>query len=298
MPGKLPPFRNGVSRMSEHIVSINRSNAQQMLIEESYNRPVVVDFWADWCAPCKQLMPLLESLANEHQGAFLLAKINCDQEQMIASQFGVRSLPTVMVIRDGQPVDGFVGAQPESTIRALLDKHLPKPWDVLLNQARELMALADFGAAITPLKQAQELSRNRGDICCTLAEALIELNRLDDAKAIIEAVKMADQDAYYEQVKSMLALKAQASKAPEIAALEQKLNAEPDNLDLAYQLAVQFSQHNHHREALQLLLEILKQDRQFQEGAARKSMLDIFKSLGPKDPLVVEFQRQLFSLLY
>lgn len=284
--------------MSDHIVNVNRSNAQQMLIEESYKRPVVVDFWADWCAPCKQLMPILEKLANEHQGAFLLAKINCDQEQMIAGQFGVRSLPTVMVIRNGQPVDGFAGAQPESAFRTLLDKHLPKPWDILLEQARELMALGDFGAAITPLKQAQELSRNRGDISCTLAEALIELNRLDDARAIIESIKMADQDAYYEQVKSMLALKSQAARSPEITALEAQLNADPDNLDLAYQLAVQFSQHNHHREALQLLLNILKQDRNFQDGAARKTMLDIFKSLGPKDPLVVEFQRQLFSLLY
>lgn len=284
--------------MSEHIVEINRSNAQQMLIEESYKRPVVVDFWADWCAPCKQLMPILEKLANEHQGAFLLAKINCDQEQGIAGQFGVRSLPTVMVIRNGQPVDGFAGAQPESAIRTMLDKHLPKPWDILLEQARELMANGDFGAAISVLKQAQELSRNRGDICCTLAEALIELNRLDDARTIIEAIKMADQDAYYEQVKSMLALKAQAAKSPEIAALEAQLNDQPDNLDIAYQLAVQFSQHSHHREALQLLLTIQQSDRQFQDGAARKTMLDIFKSLGPKDPLVVEFQRQLFSLLY
>lgn len=284
--------------MSEHIVEINRNNAQQMLIEESYKRPVVVDFWADWCAPCKQLMPILEKLAVEHQGAFLLAKINCDQEQAIAAQFGVRSLPTVMLIRNGQPVDGFAGAQPESAIRTLLDKHLPKPWDVLLEQAREQMAQGDFSAALTPLRQAQELSRNRGDISCTLAEALIELNRLDDAKVIVDTIKMADQDAYYEQVKSMLALKSQAAKSPEIAALEAQLNADPDNLGIAYQLAVQFSQHNHHREALQLLLTIQTQDRQFMDGAARKTMLDIFKSLGPKDPLVVEYQRQLFSLLY
>jgi len=284
--------------MSDHIVHVNRSNAQQMLIEESYKRPVVVDFWADWCAPCKQLMPILEKLATEHQGAFLLAKINCDQEQAIAGQFGVRSLPTVMVIRNGQPVDGFAGAQPESAIRTLLDKHLPKPWDILLEQARELMAQGDFSAAITPLKQAQELARKRADISCTLAEALIELNRLDEAKAIIESIKMADQDAYYEQVKSMLTLKSQAARAPEITALEAQLNADPDNLGLAYQLAVQFSQHSHHREALQLLLTIFKQNKDFQDGAARKTMLDIFKALGPKDPLVVEFQRQLFSLLY
>jgi putative thioredoxin len=284
--------------MPDHIVEISRNNAQQMLIEESYQRPVVVDFWADWCAPCKQLMPILEKLAAEYDGAFLLAKIDCDREQMIAAQFGVRSLPTVMVIRNGQPVDGFAGAQPESAIRTMLEKHLPKPWDVLLEQGRQLMAQGDFGAAISPLRQAQELSRNRGDISCTLAEALIQLNRLDDAGAIIEKIRLADQDAYYEHVKSMLALKAQAARAPEITALEAQLREDPDNLGIAYQLALKLTEHNHHREALQMLLSILQRDKQFNDGAARKTMLDIFKSLGPKDPLVVEYQRQLFSLLY
>ena len=95
---------------SAHIVEIDESNAQQLLIEESMARPVVVDFWADWCGPCKQLMPILEKLADEYQGAFLLAKVNADEQQMLAQQLGVRSLPTVMVIKDGQPIDGFQGA--------------------------------------------------------------------------------------------------------------------------------------------------------------------------------------------
>ena len=107
--------------MSDYIVNIDETNAQQYLIEESMNRPVVVDFWADWCEPCKVLMPLLEKLANEYQGQFLLAKVNADEQQMIAQQLGVRSLPTVMVIKEGQPVDGFVGAQPETQVREMSD---------------------------------------------------------------------------------------------------------------------------------------------------------------------------------
>ena len=103
--------------MSDYIVNIDETNAQQILIEESSRRPVLVDFWADWCEPCKTLMPLLEKLAEEYQGQFLLAKVNADEQQGIAQQLGVRSLPTVMLIKDGQPVDGFVGAQPESQIR-------------------------------------------------------------------------------------------------------------------------------------------------------------------------------------
>ena len=120
---------------SAHIVDIDEGNAQQWLIEESQQRPVVVDFWADWCAPCKQLMPLLEKLANEYAGAFLLAKVNADEQQMLASQLGVRNLPTVMVIKDGQPVDGFSGAQPESVIRELLEKYLPSPWNAKITEA-------------------------------------------------------------------------------------------------------------------------------------------------------------------
>ena len=113
------------SEKSEVVVDIDESNAAAMLIEESHKRLIVADFWADWCEPCKALMPILEKIANEYQGAFLLAKINADSQQMIAQQFGVRSLPTVVLVRDGKPVDGFAGAQPESTIRQLLEKHLP-----------------------------------------------------------------------------------------------------------------------------------------------------------------------------
>ena len=98
--------------MSDYIANIDETNAMQLLIEESNNRPVLVDFWADWCAPCKALMPILESLAHEYAGAFLLAKVNADEQQNIAQQFGVRSLPTVMIIQNGQPVDGFAGALP------------------------------------------------------------------------------------------------------------------------------------------------------------------------------------------
>ncbi|MCB1676900.1 MAG: thioredoxin, partial [Halioglobus sp.] len=106
--------------MSDFIVNIDHSNAARLLIEESRTRPVVVDFWAHWCEPCKVLMPLLEKIADEYQGAFLLAKVNADEQQGIVQQFGVRSLPTVMVIQDGQPVDGFVGAQPEAQVRQML----------------------------------------------------------------------------------------------------------------------------------------------------------------------------------
>ena len=181
--------------MSNYIVNIDESNAAQLLIDESHKRPVVVDFWADWCEPCKVLMPLLEKIANEYQGAFLLAKVNADDQQMIAQQFGVRSLPTVMVIQNGQPVDGFAGAQPEAQVRQMLEKYLPKPWDGLLQMAMEAMDAGDFAAALSPLRQAWEDSGRRLDITLAYAHALIESLRLDEAETVLATVRLADQDA-------------------------------------------------------------------------------------------------------
>lgn len=289
---------NELSAKSENIVDIDETNAQAMLIEESQRRLVMVDFWADWCAPCKSLMPLLEKITNDYDGQLLLARINADEQQGISSQFGVQSLPTVILMKDGQPIDGFTGAQPESEIRQLLDKHLPKPWDLLLQQGLAFMADNNFTEAVTVLRQAHEQSSQRGDIGVTLSRAYLELNRMPEAEEILSTVKLVDQDSDYEQVKAQLELKQQAAKSPELSALEQQFEQDPNNLELAYQLAIQYSQDNHPREALELLYSILQKDSQFQDGAAKKSLLDMLASLGKGDPLAVEFQRKIYTLLY
>lgn len=280
------------------IASITIENAQLLLIDESFKRPVLVDFWADWCAPCKVLMPILEKLAKEYEGAFLLAKVNADSENMIASQFGVRSLPTVILIKDGQPLDGFVGAKTEVEIRELLTKHLPKPWEALLQQAQALIANGDSQGALPLLRQIYEESAKAPQIACLLAQQLVELNRTDEAELLLKTIKMADQDAFYEQVLAQLQLKQQAAKTPEMAALEEACAREPENLELAYQLALQMHQEAVHRPALELLLKILTKDRNFSDGAVKKTMMDILASLGKGDPLAVEYQRKLFTLLY
>lgn len=284
--------------MSEYIVNVSMANAKEMLIDESFKRPVVIDFWAEWCAPCKTLMPMLEKLANEYAGQFLLAKVDCDAEQQIAQQFGVRNLPTVMIMKDGQPVDGFVGAQTETAIRAKLENFLPKPWDIQLQQAREAIAAGDHGGALALLQNAYTESRKRADIGLELAGVLVAMKRFDEAQAQLDLIKLADRDQRYQQLTAQLDLQREAAKTPEIRALEERWQNAPDDLETAYLLALQYSQNEQHREALDLLIEILRRDKQFRDGGARKTLLDIIAALGNSDPLTKEYQRKLFSLMY
>ena len=284
--------------MTDHIVNIDETNAAALLIEESNKRPVVVDFWADWCEPCKVLMPLLEKIANEYQGAFLLAKVNADEQQGIAQQLGVRSLPTVMVIQNGQPVDGFTGAQPENVVREMLEKYLPKPWDGLLQKGQEAMERGEFSEALVPLRQAWEESGKRHDIAMVYAQCLIESMRLDEAEALLDDVRMADQDAAYEQLRAQLEIKREAAKSPEIDALEQKLAANPDDLDVRHQLGVQYTNSGQYREGMEQFITILQKEVDHGDGATKRLLLDTIATLGKGDPLAAEYQRKLYSLLY
>lgn len=284
--------------MNPHIIDVTQENVQQVLVEESRTRPVVIDFWADWSEECKQLTPVLEKLAIEYNGQFLLAKVNADELQPIVQQLGVRSLPTVMVMKDGQPVDGFAGVQPEADIRALLQKYLPDPWEALILQANELMQDEKFLDALPLLLQAYKDSGEKASIGVGLAQVYLHLNRCDEAEALLAKVMMVDQDAAYEQAKALLELKREAASSPEMKALEEKYAANPEDAETAYLLSVQYSQHGKPREALDLLLELLRKNLNYDDGAAKKAYMDIVTSLGKGDPLAVEYQRKIYTLLY
>ena len=243
-------------------------------------------------------MPVLEKLANEYAGQFLLAKVNADEQQNISGQFGIRSLPTVIFMKEGQPIDAFQGAQSEKEIREVLDKHLPKPWDEQLEKAQTMLAEKDYQAALETLRPAYKDSEQRYDIALSLAFTLIEMNRCDEAQTVMDAIAFVDREAHYDRLLASLELKREAGKSPEIQALEEQLNKDPENLQLAYQLALQFSQNNQFKEALDLLLMVLKDDKEFQEGAAKKAYLDLLAAMGKGEPLAIEYQRKFFNMLY
>jgi putative thioredoxin len=281
-----------------NIVNVTAENAQQQVIDASFNTLVMVDFWAEWSEPCKTLVPLLEKLASEYPGDLVLAKINADDQQMLASQFGVRSVPTVMLIKDGQPVDGFAGAQSESQIREMLDKYLPNAWEATLGQARAYLDEASYKEALPLLRQALEESNQLPQIASLTALCYAELNRLEEAEALLANVKLAEQDDVYQQATAMLELKKQSAGSPELEKLAEQHEQNPDDLNTAYAYAVQLNAEGQHRQALELLLDIFKRDRSFNDGAARKAITDILATLGKGDPLAVEYQRKLFTLLY
>lgn len=283
---------------SNNIVEVTQDNFQQTILEESQKRLVVVDFWADWCAPCKALMPMLEKLANEYKGQLLLAKVNCDEQQTIAAQFGVRSLPTVALMKNGQPVDGFMGVQPESEIREMLEKHLPKEYEIAYQQAQEKLAEGDLDSACALLNAAHLAEPKRSDIALAFAEVLIELANFEAAQAVVDAIPMQDHDAQYNQVKAKLELAADAADSPELKLLEEKLSASPENATLALELAVQYNQANRTEEALELLLSHLRKDINAGDGELKKTMTDILSALTNADALKAKYQRKLYTLLY
>ena len=243
-------------------------------------------------------MPLLERLADEYAGAFLLAKINADEQQGIAGQLGVRSLPTVMLFKDGQPIDGFTGAQPETAIRELLQKHLPSPWDAKLAEATDLLDQGQTAEAVALLRAAWEESNRLLEVTLAYAGALLEANRLDDAEAVLNEVRLVDRDAVHEQLMAQIELKREAGKSPEVEALEADLEVNPDSHEVRVKLAVQLTTGGQYREALEHLLHVLRIDRDWNNGEAKRLYLDTIASIGKGDPLAAEYQRKLFSILY
>ncbi len=183
-------------------------------------------------------------------------------------------------------------------MRKMLEKYLPKPWDALLQQGLAAMELGDFNGALAPLRQAWVESRQQHDITLAYAHALIESLRLDEAATVLDGVRMADRDAGYEQLRAQLEIKREAAKSPEIEALEQQLAASPDDLDVRYQLGVQYTNNRQFREAMEHLIAILRKDLGHGNGATKRMLLDTIASLGKGDPLAVEYQRKLYSLLY
>ncbi|KOC89975.1 co-chaperone YbbN [Winslowiella iniecta] len=279
------------------IININESNLHQTL-EQSVAIPVLFYFWSERSQHCLELTPLLERLAQEYAGQFILAKLDCDAEQAVAAQFGLRSIPTVYLFQNGQPVDGFQGPQPEEAVRALLEKVLPREEELKAQEAMALMQEGKMIDALPLLKDAWQLSNQSSEIGFLLAEVLIALSRSDEAEAVLKVVPLQDQDTRYQGLVAQIDLLKQAADTPEIQQLQQQLEAEPDNAELASKLALQLHQVGRNEEALEILFVHLKKDMNAADGQVRKMLQEILAALGTGDALAAKYRRQLYSLLY
>lgn len=277
------------------IVDVTLNNAREVL-DASMQKLVLFQFWSARSEGCKQLSPILERIVQQYPQQLLLAKVDCDQQPDLAMQFGVQSLPTVMMIKQGRPVDGFAGVETEQAILQKLAAYLPKPEDELLSQAQPLLEQQDYAAAYPLLKQALTLAPERTDIKLWLADTAISLGQLPQAEELLGQIRLAEQDALFKTITAKLELAKEAADTPQIKALEQAIAAEPDNNELKEQLAVQYQAVQRSEEALSLLLSILQQDLAF--GSSKKLYLDILSALPKGDSVATQYRRKLYSLLY
>lgn len=280
----------------QNIVNITEANLHQTL-EQSMTKPVLFYFWSERSQHCLELTPVLEKLAAQYNGQFILAKLDCDAEQMIASQFGLRAIPTVYLFQNGQPVDGFQ-AQPEEAIRALLDKVLPREEELKAQQAAALMAEGKHDEALPLLKEAWQLSGQNSEIGLLLAETQIILKRSEEAEVVLKTIPLQDQDTRYQGLVAQIELLKQAADTPEIQQLQQQVADNPDDAVLASQLALQLHQVGRNEEALELLFSHLKKDLAAADGQARKMFQEILAALGTGDSLASTYRRKLYALLY
>ncbi|OOE77153.1 MULTISPECIES: co-chaperone YbbN [Salinivibrio] len=282
---------------ANYIVELTEHNFQQIL-ESSSRTPVLVYFWANMMPESVELKPTVEQIAHDSHGSFTLATIDCEAQQLIAAQFGVRALPTLALFKDGQPVDGLAGPQNEETVREMLNKHLPSPEDQAFEQARQLMAEGNYTDALVILKPLETSHGDKGEYKLAMAECLVETHQFDAAQALLDTVLMQDQDATYKSLVAKIELHNQAIDAPEIRRLQAQLEENPDDANVAYELAVQFNQINRSEEALELLMNILRRDMNHAEGEAKKTLMDILTALGQGNEVASRYRRQLYSLLY
>lgn len=283
--------------MGKHSFDVGRDNFHKVVIEGSKKVPMVVDFWAEWCGPCRMLKPILEKLAEEYQGKFILAKVNADQNPDLAARYGVRGIPSVKAIIDGQVVDEFSGAIPESAVREFLERIIPSPAEELRRQAADRRAAKDLNGALALLTEASKLDAANEEVRLDAAEILLELGRTEEAGELLNRLSpLARTQSRAQQLIAKLTFRRAAEAGYDEQSLRAKIAADPNDMASRLELANWLVAAGRHAEGMDELLEMIRRDRYWNDEAARKTMLSVFNLLGAS-PLVSEYRRKLASAL-
>ncbi|MDF7669782.1 co-chaperone YbbN [Orbaceae bacterium ESL0721] len=284
------------------IYDVTEQNIQD-IIQQSFTVPVLFYFWSPRSPNHEVMTQTLTQLTNAHHGQFILAKLDCDEQALLASQFGLRAIPTAYLFQNGQPVDGFQGPQSEDVIAQFLQKFLPNEDELKLAEGQKLVAENRYAEALPLLKQAWEslkdhFGKSRSDIALLLAKCEIALKQLDAAKETLATIPLQDQDSTYQGLHAEIELLEQAANSPELQQLQAELDKDPNNVDLMIKLASQLMQVGRPEEALELLFNPLTKDLNIGEGQVKKSMLDLLAALGTANPLAAKYRKKLYTLLY
>jgi putative thioredoxin len=302
------PKGNGAVAAGDLIKNSSQAGFMADVVDGSRDVPVIVDFWAPWCGPCKQLGPMLEKAVREAKGAVRMVKINVDEAQELAAQMRIQSIPAVYAFFQGRPVDGFVGALPESQIKAFIQRLTqlgggeagPSPVEEALEAAKQALAENDLGAASAIYGQV--LAHEPGNVPATagLARAHLMAGDVKRARQLIDAVpKDKAGAAEIASVRSAIELAEQASKAAgELEPLKQRLARDANDHQARFDLAMAQYAAGNREQAVDELLEIVKRSRDWNEQAARKQLLKLFEAMGPTDELTVSARRRLSSILF
>jgi putative thioredoxin len=284
--------------MSElpHVFDATTETFEAEVLRKSLEVPVLVDFWATWCGPCKTLGPILEKLAGEYNGAFVLAKVDVDKEQQIAAAFQIRSVPTVFLVKEGQLVDGFPGALPEGQLREFLASHGIQP--AAAPEAPVEAAPLDPQAQVAALREAIGAEPDKDELKLDLVLALLKTGDAAEAERLLDALpaNLATDDRAV-TARARLGFAAALKDAPSPEALRAAVQANPDDLRALHLLGVHALVAGDSEQALEHFLDMLKRDRAYEDGLARKSLIDAFRVI-EDEALVGQYRRKMSSLLF
>ena len=281
-----------------HVIDVTTETFEAQVLQQSLQVPVLVDFWATWCGPCKTLGPILEKLAAEYNGAFVLAKVDVDKEQQLGAVFQIRSVPTVMLLKGGQLVDGFPGALPEGQLREFLAHHGIQP-GVAADEApiEDVAVPVDPHAEVRRLRQEIEAAPDKAELRLDLALALLAVGNAHEAEQLLDALpaNVAHDDRAV-KARARLGFAAQLQDAPPPEVLEQAIAGNPDDLRARYLLGVHRLVGGQSEAGLEQFIEMLQRDRGFDDGLPKKALIDAFRVVDDED-LVGRYRRRMSSLL-